>query len=52
MATPAFFLDGKQIQPKGTTSDFEKLLNAEIKKKTGSEPTFSTPVAEPTAPTQ
>lgn len=39
-ATPAFFLDGKQVQPKITAKSFEQYLNAEIKKKTGSIPSI------------
>jgi len=35
MATPTFFLDGTKITPVLTTSSFEKLINAEILKKTG-----------------
>lgn len=31
--TPAFFLDGKQVQPTESVSSFEKLINAEIAKK-------------------
>lgn len=33
--TPTFFLDGKQIQVNNSVGDFEKLINAEIAKKTG-----------------
>jgi protein-disulfide isomerase len=33
MATPAFFLDGKQIKPDPTVDSFSKLLDAEIVKK-------------------
>lgn len=32
-ATPAFFLDGKQIQPNETASAFEQLINAAIAQK-------------------
>ena len=32
-ATPTFFLDGKQIQPQNSVSDFQKYLDAEIKAK-------------------
>jgi protein-disulfide isomerase len=32
--TPAFFLDGKQVQVGNTTTAFESLINAEIAKKT------------------
>lgn len=35
MATPTFFLDGTKITPVLTTSSFEKIINAEILKKTG-----------------
>lgn len=35
MATPSFFLDGKQISPLETVSSFESYLNAAIKQKTG-----------------
>jgi protein-disulfide isomerase len=35
MATPTFFLDGTKITPTLTTSSFEKIINAEILKKTG-----------------
>jgi protein-disulfide isomerase len=33
-ATPAFFLDGKQIQPGMSVADFAKYIDAEIKAKT------------------
>ena len=32
--TPAFFLDGKQVKIAATVQDFEKVINAEIAKKT------------------
>jgi protein-disulfide isomerase len=35
MATPTFFLNGTKITPVLTTSSFEKIINAEILKKTG-----------------
>jgi hypothetical protein len=35
MATPTFFLDGTKISPAMTVSSFEKIINAEILKKTG-----------------
>ena len=31
--TPTFYLDGKQVQISNTVADFQKVLNAEIKKK-------------------
>lgn len=31
--TPSFYLDGKQVQISNTIQDFQKVLNAEIKKK-------------------
>lgn len=34
-ATPTFFLDGKQIHPGYSASDFQKLIDAAIKAKTG-----------------
>lgn len=37
--TPTFFLDGKQIQVNNSLSGFEKLINAEIAKKAGSQST-------------
>jgi protein-disulfide isomerase len=40
-ATPAFFLDGKQVQPSETVDSFKKLIDAEIAKKTG-QPASST----------
>lgn len=33
--TPTFFLDGKQVQINNNVSDFEKVINAEIAKKSG-----------------
>jgi len=35
--TPTFFLDGKQVQVSNNVSDFEKLIDAEIAKKAGSQ---------------
>lgn len=38
MATPTFFLDGKQIQPTESVASFDTLINAAIQKKTGKNP--------------
>jgi protein-disulfide isomerase len=35
MATPTFFLDGTKVSPGLSVSSFEKIINAEILKKTG-----------------
>ncbi len=35
MATPTFFLDGKQIKPGYNVADFQKAIDAEIKAKAG-----------------
>lgn len=37
--TPTFYLDGKEVQINNNVSDFEKLINAEIAKKAGSQST-------------
>ena len=41
-ATPSFYLDGKPIQANNTVSAFATLINAEIAKKTGQQPTTTT----------
>lgn len=40
--TPAFFVDGKQVQISNTLADFQKILDAEIKKKGGTPPAHTT----------
>jgi protein-disulfide isomerase len=48
-ATPAFFLDGKQIQPSETAASFEQFINAAIAQKSGK--TSSTTTAPTTSDT-
>ncbi|HSX37047.1 MAG TPA: thioredoxin domain-containing protein [Patescibacteria group bacterium] len=43
--TPTFFVDGKQVQISNTAGDFQKVLNAEITKKS---PGTTLPAATPT----
>jgi protein-disulfide isomerase len=47
-STPTFFLDGKQISNPTTLDAFSKVIDAEIKQKTGSAPATTTPTTAPT----
>lgn len=50
--TPTFYLDNKQVQVGNTVADFEKILSAEIAKKTGQSSSTSSTSSGTTAQTK